>query len=163
MDIGAERIALPGTQTKNKKPHIVHLAKTSIAELEIRSEHRNGSEYVFSTTGITPSSGISKAKRHLDNELGDKVSPWRLHDFRRALASALAETGVPEGVVDRIQNHSASGSAPSAVARIYQQSDLLPQRAAALDRWSEMVSESEAEVVKLRGWSGEELNASERR
>ena len=65
------------------------------------------------------------------------------------MASALAASGVPEGVVDRIQNHAATGSAPSAVARVYQQSDLLPQRATALDRWGEMVTNERATVSTL--------------
>jgi len=149
VSIEDRTITLAGSQTKNQKPHITHLSDPALAELVELDKHRASDEYVFSTTGRTPSSGISKAKRRLDKLLGKGMEHWRLHDFRRAMATALAASGVAEGVVDRIQNHSASSSAPSAVARVYQQSDLLPQRAAALDRWAEMVTSKQARVVRL--------------
>ena len=150
VDLKGQRLVLAGSDTKNSKPHICHLSEPALAELVDIAEAGPGSELVFTTTGITPVSGVSKAKRRLDALLGDSVQPWRLHDFRRAMATHLASAGVPEGVVDRIQNHSASSSAPSAVARVYQQSDLLPQRADALDKWAGMVTGEQAKVVKGR-------------
>lgn len=147
VDLDGSRIVLAGSETKNGKPHITHLSAAAHSELADLAAQRHNTELVFSTTGTTPVSGISKAKKRLDAILGDRVAPWRLHDLRRAMASHLAAAGVAEGVVDRIQNHSASGSAPSAVARVYQQANLLPQRAAALDKWAEMATRQSAEVV----------------
>ena len=149
VNLSERQIVMEGRQTKNRRPHITHLSQAAFDEIEVLHVNRGESDFVFTTTGVTPTSGISKAKRRLDGILGEDFQPWRLHDFRRAMATALAHAGVPEGVVDRIQNHAASGSAPSAVARVYQQSDLLPQRAAALDRWSEKVTKEGAEVVRL--------------
>jgi len=136
VDLGKATITKPGSETKNGKPHVTHLSPPALSELSIMPEHRG---LVFTTTGITPVSGVTKAKRRLDSLLGDNFEPWRIHDLRTGLASALAGSGIAEGVVDRILNHSASGSAPSAVARVYNQADMLPQRAAALDKWAEMV------------------------
>jgi integrase len=144
-----QRIELQGAQTKNTRPHITHLSEPALDELRELYEARDVEEFVFTTTGKTPTSGISKAKARLDKALGDGFEHWRLHDLRRAMATALAGAGIAEGVVDRIQNHAASGSAPSAVARVYQQSDLLPQRATALDRWAEMVSGSNPNVIDV--------------
>ena len=96
-------------------------------------------------------SGIGKAKKRLDELLGVDFEPWRLHDIRTGFASALANAGEPETVVDRILNHSASGSAPSAVARVYNQAEQLPQRARALDKWAEMVTGEAAKVVQIHG------------
>jgi hypothetical protein len=109
------------------------------------------SNFVFTTTGTTPVSGFSPMKRKLDKYLGDSFEPWHLHDIRTAFATALANAGEPENVVDRILNHSASGSAPSAVARVYNQAKQLPQRARALDKWADMVTGKQSEVVKLHG------------
>ncbi|WP_371685633.1 site-specific integrase [Tropicimonas sp. IMCC6043] len=145
------RIELEGRQTKNRRPHITHLSPPALAELRTLQKRRLPTGFVFTTSGRTPSSGISRAKARLDKVLGDDIEPWRLHDLRRAMATALAAAGVPEGVVDRIQNHAASGSAPSAVARVYQQSDLLPQRAEALNQWGEMVTGTPEGRVSLRG------------
>lgn len=146
VDLSASRLVIAGSDTKNGKPHITHLAPAALAE--ISPIPREG-EFVFSTTGNTPVSGLSKAKRRLDAMLGNEIRHWRLHDLRRAMATYLASSGVAEGVVDRIQNHSASGSSPSAVARVYQQSDLLPQRQVALIRWDEMVTQQSADVCRL--------------
>ena len=146
VDLDGSRLVISGSETKNGKPHITHLAPAALAE--IKPIQREG-EFVFSTTGVTPVSGLSKAKRRLDAILGSDVKHWRLHDLRRAMATYLASANVSEGVVDRIQNHSASGSAPSAVSRVYQQSDLLPQREFALAKWAEMVTRQDAEIFRL--------------
>lgn len=150
VSLSSRTITLSGDRTKNRKPHITHLSPPAVAELE--GIERNG-PFVFTTTSVTPSSGISKAKRKLDRLLGERVDHWRIHDLRTAMATALANAGEPETVVDRILNHAASGSAPSAVARVYNQSEQLPQRAAALDRWAELVTGDAANVVQLRGRS----------
>jgi hypothetical protein len=77
---------------------------------------------------------------------------WTLHDFRRAQATALAGNGFPESVVDRIQNHVASGSRPSQVAAVYQKHALLEERARALDVWAGIVAGTDddaSNVVEL--------------
>ena len=134
-------IVKPGSQTKNGKPHTTHLAKAAMVELERLASVAHIGEYVFSLDGNRPVANPSHAKRRLDQLLDSQIAPWRIHDLRTAMATALAEAGIPEGVVDRIQNHSASGVAPSAVARVYQQSNLLSQQAAALDKWAAMVTD----------------------
>ncbi|MEM6891907.1 MAG: tyrosine-type recombinase/integrase [Pseudomonadota bacterium] len=146
IDLKCATITKPGSETKNGKPHVTHLSAPALSELEARE---NKSGLVFTTTDITPVSGVTKAKRRLDGLLGDDFEHWRIHDLRTAMASALAATGIAEGTVDRILNHVASGSAPSAVARVYNQAEMLPQRAAALDRWAEMVTCEEVNVVRL--------------
>ena len=82
-------------------------------------------------------SGFGALKRRLDKLSG--VADWRLHDLRTAFASHCAEAGIAEGVVDRVLNHAAAASSISAVARVYQRSELLAQRADALNLWAEMV------------------------
>lgn len=150
VDLDKARIVKPGSRTKNGKPHVTHLANAALRELRKLSGSRDDpSGLVFTTTGSTAVSGISKVKLRLDQILGDDFEHWRIHDIRTAMATALAEAGEPETVVDRILNHAASGSAPSAVARVYIQADMLQQRAAALDRWAEMVTGEEVKIVHL--------------
>jgi integrase len=92
-------------------------------------------------------------KTRLDKHLGDDFEHWTIHDLRTAMASALAAAGIPEGVVDRILNHAATASAPSPVARVYQRDSLLPQRAQALERWGQMVTEApgEKKIIEFSG------------
>ena len=147
IDLDACTITKAGSQTKNGKPHITHLSAAAIAALP----KRGNSDLVFTTNGKTPISGRSQAKLRLDGLLPTGFKQWTLHDLRTALATALAGAGHSEGVVDRILNHSASGSAPSQVERVYNQAALLPERARALDYWADMVTGEAAKVVKLHG------------
>ena len=137
-EIAGARWSIPGPRTKNRRPHIVHLSAPALAELEVlRADADGQTALVFTTTGTTTVSGFGMMKRRLDNLSG--IAGWRLHDLRTAFASHSAEAGIPEGVVDRVLNHAASASSVSAVARVYQRSELLPQRAQALDQWAAMV------------------------
>lgn len=138
IQVDKARFIKSGQATKNSKPHVTHLSPPALSEVLALDGERAG--YLFTTTGTTPNSGVSKVKKRFDMILGREFKPWRFHDFRTAMATALSEAGESETVVDRILNHSASGSAPSAVARVYNQSKQLPQRAAALDRWAALVT-----------------------
>ncbi|WP_417273777.1 tyrosine-type recombinase/integrase [Celeribacter halophilus] len=151
LDFDRRQMEIP--TTKNGMPHIVHLAVPTISELlTIRKQQATAgrnTKFVFTTTGNTPASGVSKAKTRLDTlinksraERGKEPMPhWVLHDFRRSQATALAEAGFPETVVDRLQNHVAVGSRPSQVAQVYQLADMLDERARALDYWARLVTE----------------------
>lgn len=146
---------------KNGRPHIVHLSKPAFKELlELqRLQTDNPSPFVFTTTGKRAASGVSKAKLQLDKHVNEMwgeaghqlpFQPWVLHDLRRSQATALAEAGFDEGVVDRIQNHVATGSRASAVAAVYNKAQKLTERAAALDAWANMVTEENNNVIQLK-------------
>ncbi len=134
---------------KNGHPHVVHLSAPAVAEiLALRPDGITPNEGpVLTTSGTTPMSGFVKPKDRLDDTINvsrakdgrPPMPAWRMHDLRRAQATALAEAGVDEGVVDRIQNHVAGGSRASAVAAVYNRAHKLPERAKALDLWAEMV------------------------
>lgn len=152
VDFVARTITKPGSQTKNGKPHITHLSDAALAILmDLHANSIDEIPWVF--PGRNPDKAVwhnSKVKARLNEHLGDDFrNDWHLHDLRTAMASALCERGESEQIVDRILNHSAVGSAPSAVARVYQRSDLLPQRARALDTWEKLVCSTE-EIAKGR-------------
>ncbi|MDA8585568.1 tyrosine-type recombinase/integrase [Rhodobacteraceae bacterium] len=149
IDLDKATVILPGSRTKNGKPQTTHLSQHALQELRSLQKAKPIAELVFTTTGTTPVSGFSRAKKRLDRILGEDFEAWRLHDIRTAFATAMVNAGVEESVADRVLNHSASASAPSAVARVYNQAEQLPQRAAALDRWAAMVTGATGEVVRL--------------
>ena len=159
IDFSRNRYEIPNP--KNGRPHIVHLSDPAIGELQRlkKQQASQTSAFVFTTTGKRAASGVSKAKLRLDHfvqqhwiELGHKspFDPWVLHDLRRSQATALAEAGFDEGVVDRIQNHVASGSRASAVAAVYNKAQKLTERAAALDAWAAMVTGQPTNLLQLR-------------
>ena len=142
------RIVKPGSEEKNDKGHITHLSPPAMQEIEDLIKHTD-TDFLFTTTGNTSVSGISKVKKRLDSLLGDSVGPWRIHDLRTAFSTAMANADIPENVADRVLNHVAGGSAPSAVSRVYNQAEMLPQRANALNKWAALVISESAKVIKF--------------
>jgi hypothetical protein len=68
------------------------------------------SPYVFTTTGRSPASGISRAKARLDSLIADAsggraIPPWRMHDLRRTFVSGCARLRIPSEVTERAINH----------------------------------------------------------
>ncbi len=125
---------IPKERSKNGRAHVVHLAQP-VRDILASAPRINDSPLVFTTTGKTPVSGFSRAKRDLDAML--KIEPWRLHDFRRTAVTWMAENGVPPHVADRILNH-VQGTI-SGVAAVYQRGEFLAERRAALERWAGVV------------------------
>ena len=141
VDFSSARLTIRGARTKNSSAHITHLSQPAICELEwLHAWADEDADFVFTTTGTTPVSGFSKMKKRLDKQLGGNVAPWRFHDLRTAFATAMSDAGHPEGVVDRVLNHVATSSAPSAVARVYNRAKLLDQRKVVLDEWARLVT-----------------------
>ncbi|KLK91646.1 hypothetical protein AA309_18800 [Microvirga vignae] len=95
------------------------------------------SKLLFTTTGSTSFSGVSKAVerpsalagRHLSGD--GRLAPWRLHDLRRTFAAGCARLGVPLHVVETSLNHT-SGTFGGIVA-VYQRHDFLDERRQALE------------------------------
>jgi integrase len=135
---------LPAARAKNGRAHVVHLSAPA-QEVLAGVKRIKSQDFVFSTTGTTAASGFSRAKRALDTALEvegaaapsaiDQAAPpsWRFHDFRRTAVTWLAGAGFPPHVADRLLNH--VGGTISGVAAVYQRSEFLAERRAALDAW----------------------------
>lgn len=143
---------VPGTRTKNKRDHSVPLSSLTREILDGVRTVSGGPGYVFSTTGLTPISGFSKAKRRLDELMtssakvnGVEIPPWRLHDLRRTCATGMAESppsglGIAPHIVEACLNH-VSGHKVG-VAGIYNKAEYLPEKRVAFARWSAHVAAS---------------------
>ena len=93
---------------------------------------RTDNDLVFSTTGSTPVSGFSKAKKRCDRLFG--VTGWRLHDLRRTVASGMARLKVEPWVVEKVLNHQTGQL--SGVAGVYNRWGYLDEKREALERWA---------------------------
>lgn len=133
LDLEKRVWTLPGTRTKNGKPHIVHLSEPATRVIVARPKRAT---YVF-TAGHKAFSAFSPSKPKLDEHA--EVSGWRLHDLRRTVVSGMARLGVPPHVADKILNH-ASGTI-SGVAAVYQRHEFLEERKIALERWGVHIEE----------------------
>jgi integrase len=162
---------IPAERSKNGVAHLVPLNDLALAILEGLGGATRRRGLIFSTTGKTPVSGISKFKRRLDAamliQMQDaaepagleaseiKLAPWRLHDVRRTVATGLQRLGVRFEVTEAILNH-VSG-AKSVVAGVYQRHDWKDEKRAALTAWGEHLvrltggEQSTNNVVALAG------------
>jgi integrase len=135
---------LPGSRTKNGRSHVVHISPQSL-EILNRLPIIDGRKWMFTTTGRTPVSGFSRAKKKLDG-LSD-VSDWTFHDLRRSFATHVTETlGGSPVVVDKILNH-VSGSVKG-VAAIYQRGEYLVERKETLERWADFILDVPSNPVR---------------
>jgi len=139
IDIDAATWTLPAKRAKNNEKHLIHLSPQAVEVLGSLSDTKDcrvaKSGLVFSTTGNTSFSGLSKPKKRLDDAA--KVKDWRLHDLRRTAATAMSEMGFSVQVVERVLNH--RGMSRSGIVGIYQRSELLPERKAAIEAWAAKV------------------------
>lgn len=147
VDFEARTWTLPAERAKNGQPHVVPLNDLALRELLALPRQERG--LVFTTTGSTPISGISKAKAALDaamlvilqarrEELGKnpataQLAGWRLHDLRRTGATGLQGLGVPIEVTEAVLNHT-SGTR-GGVAGVYNLYNYHDEKRAALYAW----------------------------
>lgn len=129
---------IPKERVKMDRPHRVPL--TPLTVQIIKRIPKAGTDFVFSTNGMSPVSGFSRMKEILDRNIraiahsGAFEKEWVIHDLRRTVATNMAEMGVSRDVVELILNHQ-SGTR-SGVAGIYNRSELLPERRKALESWA---------------------------
>ena len=147
--------ALPRERVKAGRAHDVPLSDAALAILMALPRVSGRSGYVFTTNGVVPVSGWSRAKDRLDKAMADAGmtgEPWRLHDLRRTAASGMARLGINLPVIERVLNH-VSGSFGGIVG-VYQRHEFSDEKRRALDSWGahveRLVTGQGAAVVPLR-------------
>lgn len=152
---------LPGDRTKRANALRIPLSPLARAIIIEAIQHKNRpkkSKLVFTTTGDTPVSGFTKAKRRLDAAIADarrqraiyagedpdlcEMMPhWTVHDLRTTFNTHACEIlDVPPHVADRILNHVATATR-SKVMRVYNKSELFEPRRKALNVWADLLKE----------------------
>lgn len=151
-EVSGDVWTLPRGRVKTDKEHEVPLSPSAVALLE-GLPRVDGAGYVFTTNGERPVSGFSKAKDALDKKMlailrqeaeqaGDdpdqvELTPWRLHDIRRTVASGMARLGISLAVIEKILNHT-SGSFGGIVG-VYQRHEFADEKRRALVTWANFV------------------------
>ena len=135
VNFGKRLIELPADRCKNGVSHLVPLSTEAVAILKA-TPAVEGREFVFGA-GEGGFSGWSKAKSRLDATIADArrkagkkpMPPWRLHDVRRGIATALRERRLADAdLVELILAHKRPG-----VRGIYDRSFRLEERRQALE------------------------------
>jgi len=155
---------LPASRSKNGRVIRVPLSAGARQVVERALNARTAAgPYLFTTTGLSSVSGWSRAKRRVDLVIAVErkragrptpMEPWRLHDLRRAFATAACDTlNIDPAVADRCLNH-VGASTTSTISRVYGRNEMFDQRKEALDLWAELLEETRrsplAEDVHVR-------------
>jgi integrase len=137
-EVTDDQIVLPPQRTKNNRGHRIPIVPAVRAILEGRER---SSVFVFGRHPAKPFSGWGVSKAGLDRrikEAGHRLEPWRLHDLRRSLSTAMHdELGVPPHVVEAVLNHVSGHKA--GVAGIYNRAVYEREARIALTRWADHV------------------------
>ena len=164
LDRATATWTIPADRAKNGVAHIVPLSEMAVTELAEVADIAKGDEvkpddvnwtktgFVFTTTGKTAISGLTKAKIALDTAIAktrrgddgeeeqeaEPMPAWRLHDLRRSLATGFQRLGIRFEVTEAVLNH-VSG-AKGGIAGIYQRHDWKEEKRSALDGWARHVA-----------------------
>jgi integrase len=177
-----EVFSLPGVRSKNGEPQEITLPKQARSiirglprQMATRTvdgvEKLVPSKFLFTTTGVTPVSGMSRAREILDREMlkiakaraeerGEdpdqvEIEHFTIHDLRRTATSGMAKLGVPPHVAEAILNH--TSGIVSGVAAVYNQYQYDSEKTEALQTWADHV---DMIVAKYSGKNVVELRAS---
>jgi len=143
MDSQGSEWLIPGTRTKNGNAHLLPLCEPARSILlDIKARGIDGN-LVFTTNGISPVSGFSKAKKRIDAVIAEYlkpggIAPWTFHDLRRTLATGCQRLGIPIDHTEALINH--TGRRRGIVA-VYQLYDYRDEKAVAAQRWGEKVKD----------------------
>ena len=139
------QLEIPGGRTKNHLAFVVPLSELALAQLP---EKHEGWPFVFGRRAGRGYSGYSKSKRELDAAIvanrkakgfAEPMPAFCLHDLRRTTATMIRELMFADThLVELCLNH-ISGTR-SGVAGIYDRSERLEERRAALENWSDWIA-----------------------
>tara|TARA_R110002051_G_scaffold189149_3_gene258517 strand:- start:1161 stop:2063 length:903 start_codon:yes stop_codon:yes gene_type:complete len=152
---------IPRERAKNDKAHAVPLSSAASSILSGIESIAGTQGYVFTTTGTSPVSGFSRAKKKkldglmLESLLEEaaaqdkeaKLLPWRTHDLRRTVASGMARLGINLPVIERVLNH-VSGSFGGIVS-VHQKHEFQDEKRLALETWNRFVGSVATPTVNV--------------
>jgi integrase len=127
---------IPGAKAKNGLVHEVPLS-SSVMALLLATPRFQGSDFVFTTTGTTPVSGLGKVRYRVERAVG--AFDWWVHDLRRTAASGMARLGTAPHVIEKVLNH--KSGLISGVAAVYNRYGYEREKREALQLWANHLSE----------------------
>jgi integrase len=156
FDIAGRAWTIPKDRSKTGVAHLVPLSEPAAGLVSALPRIGSPSRLLFTTNGLTPFSGVSKAFARLNQRaaqyLGTALLPWRPHDLRRTYASGCARLGVPVHVVEKALSHT-SGTFGGIVG-VYQRHDYAEERQHAMQAWAahvmRLVDSQPTNVVPMR-------------
>jgi len=120
---------IPAARHKQDRGHEVPLTEIAMDFISSLPRH---SDFLFSTTRVSPISGFGHFKERLDKTTG--VTRWRFHDLRRTAATRMAEMEVQRFTIARVLGHS-----DNSITAVYDRASYRTEKLVALEQWSDFV------------------------
>lgn len=129
---------IPRENTKTDRQHVIQVPDMAA---HVLGDCLKLGEYVFTSSGAKPYENVSRGKADLDQRLKKLrkqegmvvISPWKLHDLRRTVASGMARLGVAPHVIEKVLNH--TSGVISGVAAVYNRHQYTKEMGEALKLW----------------------------
>lgn len=142
FDLKAGLWTIPRQRAKNGVAHLVPLSKEALAIIrEVPAQDDSDKLFPARGNGENGPSGFSKTmtriRAAMDEQAGQPVAHWTLHDLRRTLATGLQRLGIRLEVTEAVLNH-VSGSRGGIVG-VYQRHNYFAEKREALDAWAKEV------------------------
>jgi integrase len=138
---------LAGDRVKSDREHLVPLSPPALRILKALPRVSGAKGFVFTTSGVGPVDGFSRAKSRLDLAMAgarrredpnaEAIPPWTFHDLRRTSASGMASLEVQPHVVEAVLNH--RSGVIKGVAATYNVYAYAAEKRAALAAWGSHV------------------------
>jgi integrase len=132
IDLTRRLIVLPPGRTKNGRGLELPLSTQALAVIE-RTPRRNTTPFLFSD--VNGYKCWDQDKLRLDARVG--IAPYRIHDFRRTVATGLAELGTLPHIVEACLNHQSGHKA--GVAGVYNRARYADEMRTALQKWGDHI------------------------
>ena len=134
-----DQVVIPRDRNKSGETIITPLLP-HLKEI-IESCSRGDGRFVFSTTGgAKPISAFSQIKSQL--QTASSTRDWTFHDFRRSLATTLADAGVEQFAIKCALNHK-----DNSVTGVYDRSFHIKMKSSALTKWYSLIHEHKTRTI----------------
>jgi integrase len=137
FDLEQRKWLIPGVRTKNGHDHLVPLSDAAVEVVQSLPRHK-GSDLLFTATGATPVSNLSrltnKLRAAVAKETGQPEKKWNVHDLRHTLKTWMQGARIAKDVRNAVQNHSDGD-----MDEHYGHHTFEAEKRDALDRWARHV------------------------
>lgn len=137
---------IPSNHTKNALVMKIHLTPLTQSLFELLKAESDSSFVIPGLNDEEPltDKAIARAVSRIQTRVG--IPHWTAHDLRRTFATQLGQTlNVDPVVIEKCLGH----KMPKIMAT-YNKNEMLPQRQAALNQWSEFIENSLLETVSTQ-------------
>jgi integrase len=151
-EVDGDRLIIPASRMKMRRPHIVPLTPEAKALIPRLNDPQ---AYLFGESGLAPFQSWSKSKARLEARVtarlieqghikrADVPAQWQLHDIRRTFSSWMNDaSAADQETIDACLAHQRRG-----VGAIYDRAERVEQRRKAFEAWQKLIADKAGIVV----------------